>query len=170
MVAVGIGLMVSLFIPIGSFRERPGREIFPGFIMGLKAFRTEYNRFPVEALTSTDPKVPSITRGKIMTTLHPDQQADPSESNPRRINFFDSPPAKNKMNGLYVDERNEPVLVDPWGTPYRFNFDQSGKGTVPNPDPRENKKHPFIETDVIMYSAGPDRNPDTWEDNILSWK
>jgi hypothetical protein len=146
------------------------RAMMIGFIMGLKAYQTEYNRFPVEGLTSIDPKAPSITRGKIMTTLHPDQKAAPTESNLRRINFYDPPPAKNKKNGLCMDEHNEPVLVDPWGTPFRFNFDQTGEGKVPNPDPRDNKEHPFVETTVLMYSAGPDGNPDTWEDNILSWK
>ena len=151
-------------------KETQCRAMMTGFIMSIAAYQSEYKRFPVDVLTSTDPKIPSVTRGKIIATLHPDQNADPSDSNPRRINFFDPPPAKNKRNGIYMDEHNEPVLVDPWGTPFRFNFDQGGEGKVPNPDPRGNKEHPFVETTVLIYSAGPDRNPNTWEDNIMSWK
>lgn len=138
-----------------------------GFIMDIKAYQTEYNRFPSEAISPTR----SQTRGKIMVTLHPDQNApQPPDGNPRKINFFDPPSAKKKMNGLYYDEKDEPVLVDPWGAPLYFMVSLDEKEKIPNPDARDKPANPFIKNSVIVYSAGPDKNPDTWEDNVMSWK
>ncbi len=62
------------------------------------------------------------------------------------------------------------MLVDPWGEPYYYVMDLNRDGKIPNPDPRDNKANPFIETSVIMMSAGPDHDPNTWDDNVLSWK
>jgi len=139
--------------------------------MGLKAYHEEYNRFPSEAISPT----PSQTRGKILKTLHPEYDAagHPKkipEGNPRGINFFDPPAAKNKMSGMYYDDKNEPVLVDPWGTPFYFMASPDERKEVPNPDLQERPRDPKVQTDIIIYSAGPDRNPDTWRDNIASWR
>jgi hypothetical protein len=167
-------VFIQFFEPIGGrsdhrIASRCHQEM-TGFIMGIKAYQTEYNRLPIEVLTSTDPKVPSITRGKIIDTLYPYHNASATESNPRKIDFYIPRAALNQKDGLYTDEKDEPVLVDPWGTPFYYSFDQSGEGKVPNLDPRDNKEHPFLETTVIMFSAGPDKNPDTWDDNVMTWK
>jgi hypothetical protein len=143
------------------------RAAMTGFVMGLKAYHTEYNRYPAEAISTT----PSQTRGKIMITLHPDQNAfQPPEGNSRKINFYDPPPDRGKGVRLYYDEKKEPIFVDSWGTPFYFVVSPDDKKEIPNPDRRDRQQNPKIEASIIMFSAGPDQNPDTWEDNIMSWK
>lgn len=90
------------------------------------------------------------------------------EVNPRDIAFIDLPEARDKKRGLYFEERGTPVLVDQWGEPLYFVIDLNGDGKIPNPDPRLDEPREFA-TDIIVFSAGPDRDPATWKDNITSW-
>jgi hypothetical protein len=140
-----------------------------GMILGLKTYETEYNRLPLEALTSSDQRAWQRARGSILDVLRP-RNGERSTSNPLGINFYDPPLAREKRRGLYFDDQNAPILVDPWGEPYYFIIAFGDDGKVPNPDPRDNEKHPFLNTSIIMFSAGPDGNPNTWDDNVLSWK
>jgi hypothetical protein len=164
------------FILWYSYREmhRPEdkcRALIAGFKAGLESYKTEYGCIPADALEFKATHATQRTRGKILETLHPDPTKEPPKTNLRRIDFYDPPPAKNGVDGSKFDEQHhEWVLVDPWGEPLYFIIDLKGEGKVPNPDPRDNKEHPFINTSIIVFSAGPDRNLDTWEDNILSWK
>jgi hypothetical protein len=135
-------------------------------IVGLKQYQTEYNHLPTEAFGEAPEEVSQPTRGAILNAL----MAKDPKINPQNISFYDPPIAKDKKAGLYYDEHNSPVMVDIWGTSYYLILDVNGDGTVPNPDPRDNKKNPFLETTTIMFSAGPDRDPNTWNDNIASWK
>lgn len=43
-----------------------------------------------------------------------------------------------------------------------------GDGTTPNPDPRDGQLKQ-IRARVLVYSAGPDQDPATWADNLVSW-
>ncbi len=97
------------------------------------------------------------------------QGAGPNQSAANRL-LRSLSSQRTSGDGLYYDDHNEPILVDPWGEPFYFIADLKGAGKIPNPDPRDNKTHPFIEKPIIMFSAGPDGNPNTWDDNVLSWK
>lgn len=166
-------VFITPSMPQHDERHYMERSIMAGFIIGLKTYQTEYNRFPVEALASSDPHATYPTRGAILTVLHPDRASTAQvllTCNPHKMVFFDPMPARGKKNGMYDDEQHVPVLVDRWGEPYHFALDLDGDGTVPNPDTRNNKEQPLIEALVIAFSSGPDRDPNTWEDNVMSWK
>lgn len=137
-----------------------------GFIMGIKTFQSEYNTVPTEALSNHNETTPRWTRGAILSALI----GTDAKMNPRHIHFFDPLIARNKRNGFYTNDSGVPVLADPWGTPYFFAMDLNNDGKIPNPDPRDNKSKPFLDAPIIMFSAGPDRDPNTWDDNVLSWK
>lgn len=137
-----------------------------GFVVGFKQFQAEYNDAPMEALSDAREEVPQQARGALLQVL----RGKEPKVNPRNISFWDPPLAKDKKAGLCQDEHGVPVFIDPWGTPYQVVIDLNGDGKVPNPDPRDKKEHPFIESPIILFSAGPDRDINTWEDNVLSWK
>ena len=174
-VALGILILILLVaswvIPIGNIRgctansQTHTKSLLSGFIIALKVYRTEYNRFPVEALSSGDEHQLQRMQGKILRVLLGEDET----LNPRKIVFFDPPLAKDRKRGLYRDEKGEPFFVDSWGEPFYFMFDINGEGKIPNPDPRPDEPRE-LGTTVIGFSAGPDRDPDTWKDNVASWR
>ncbi len=133
--------------------------------MGIKSFQTEYNMLPKAAIPTPDEKILQRTRGRILLALLGKEH----NLNPYDIVFFEPPVARGKQHGLYYDENNEPVLVDPWGEPYYFVMDLNNDGKVPNRDSRPNEPRE-LPTTVIVFSSGPDRDPNTWKDNITTWR
>ncbi len=60
------------------------------------------------------------------------------------------------------------TIVDAWGTEFFLMWDANGDGVITHPDPAANGAslpHP-----VLVFSAGPDGDADTWEDNVISWE
>ena len=90
----------------------------------MKSYFTEYN----EALTGNNAQVMTVLRGE----------------NARKIVFFDAHPQ---------DYNSQGELIDPWGTPYRFDLSK--------PDaPR-------------VWSCGPNRKDEDGaegSDDIVSWR
>jgi len=64
--------------------------------------------------------------------------------------------------------------LDSFATPYFGVFDFNNDGYIPNPEtlstPPNSGAAPTLNQRVGIFSAGPDRDPATWEDNITSWK
>lgn len=110
--------------------------------------------------------------------------SDPSalNENPRGMKFFDAPIARNGNSfGLVesssLDGSKFMKLIDIWGEDYYILIDLNGDGEIANPAAgRLSSSFPFkqkaapatVAATVVVYSAGPDRDPKTWEDNILS--
>lgn len=166
---VALGLLASLAIPVSSdhpicAKTMQANATMQGIVWSLVAYREEYNRLPVEAVTGTDENVWQRTQGTILETL----MANNLKTNPSKIRFYDPLIAKNHCNGIYEDAHGALILVDPWGEPYYYIMDLNGDGKVPNPDPRSNHSQPFLKRPIIIFSAGPDRDPNTWDDNVLS--
>src|SRR3569623_424631 len=150
--AVPVAILFILSAVISFFtnwnrNEARCRAMMSGFIIGLKAYYTEYNHFPPESVSP----LLSQTRVKIMVTMHPDQKGvEAPEGNPRKINYYDPPAAKEKKTGLYDGENKEPILADPWGTPLYFMVSPDEKEDVTNPVPRDNMQNPKIKASVIV--------------------
>jgi hypothetical protein len=102
--------------------------------------------------------------------------------NPKTIKFIDLPQAKDHKAGLWQDGP-EWVLSDSWGEPYYIIFDTSKDGKITNlefgadqTDPtyaekcKLNPPPATIQSSVLIYSSGKDRDPKTWHDNICSWR
>ncbi|WP_050028180.1 hypothetical protein [Verrucomicrobium sp. BvORR034] len=92
-----------------------------------------------------------------------------SELNPRKTRFYDPPEGKKGKNGLWraPADGQQMQLRDPWGGPYRIRSDSDGDGKIVNPEDPAGER---IFSSVILYSAGPDQDFDTWKDNVTSWK
>jgi hypothetical protein len=104
--------------------------------------------------------------------LGSDSQAEADGLNPRRIVFYTDRAARpirsgGFARGLTLDESDGGILWDPWGRPYRVRLDTDHNDRVENPDPAGNDK--ILEEPVLIWSAGPDGNFETWEDNVKSW-
>ena len=56
---------------------------------------------------------------------------------------------------------------DPWGNAYQFIFDKTGAGETPK---SEYESGEIIRGSVAAWSAGPDGNFETWDDNVNSWE
>ncbi|MBK8038968.1 MAG: hypothetical protein IPK22_17830 [Verrucomicrobiaceae bacterium] len=56
---------------------------------------------------------------------------------------------------------------DGWGNRYYGIFDFNNDDLVPNPDP--DAKQLFLKRRTAIFSAGPDGDPATWQDNIKNW-
>lgn len=98
--------------------------------------------------------------------------AEDKARNPREIPFFAGKPAKSHgrgwRNGVHRGD-DGPELFDPWGNLYLIVWDANCDGQVANPDAAAAKTTPFIPSGVLVWSAGPDGDPDTWADNITTW-
>lgn len=140
------------------------RSAMTGLIIGIKGYQIEYEQLPAFAFTLQDEHVLQRTRGAILRVL----SAEDVKNNPRKIAFIELWKAKDKKNGLYIDDSGSPVFVDPWGEAYYIMVDLDADGKIPNPDTRSGQPKELA-TSLIMFSSGPDRDPKTWEDNITSW-
>ncbi|MEQ1751333.1 MAG: hypothetical protein ABL974_18060 [Prosthecobacter sp.] len=140
-------------------------------------FHMEYQRFPIPS----GPDTMMRSEGVLILAL----QGLNELANPRKICFIDLPFTKEGCGGL-IDQSGgssdpprpeEWTLLDFWGELYYITLDTNDDGEVPNPeasaDPVWLANHPqpaTLKTHSIIFSSGPDRDPETWDDNICSWR
>lgn len=135
-----------------------------GLEIALSGFQTEYKVSLSNKLGFKENKEHLVDE----TVLKPLMAADP-ELNPKKIRFYDPPVGKKGKSGFWRDEGGgqQIQLRDPWGGLYRVRSDSDGDGKIGNP---EDPTGEGIFSGVILYSAGPDQDFDTWKDNVTSWK
>jgi prepilin-type N-terminal cleavage/methylation domain-containing protein len=130
----------------------------------IKGYYAEYNKFPLPQ-DSAGSEVGALRTDEILTAalLNTD-----ITQNPKRIRFLpdikdatDSGSYGLKMTG------DQPIIVDPWGEEYYVLMDSDYSGDVENPNPASGA--PRLFQTVLVYSAGPDKDPSTWNDNVMSW-
>lgn len=162
---VGV-VLVAIAVPIGRMfllkaRALQTRAMMQQLVMATKGYQSEYSHIP--DIGETDEKKTLEVQGEILDILmgkHPGK-------NPRTIPFYDpplhKPPAKS---GLVINAAGLPELRDIYGNVYHMRFDWNMDGNIPDPE------HPgaALRGPVIIYSAGPDGDYNTWHDNIRSWK
>lgn len=146
--------------------------------MALEHYKADYHRFPVPEPSAPHSDLALRSRGRMLPVL---SGKDVDGLNPKQIKFIDFPAAKDRKSGLWKDDA-EWVLSDRWGEPFYIILDTNGDGKIANPEyaaDRSDKeyakleKHPSpteLPLGVIVYSAGKDRDPKTWHDNICSWR
>ncbi|MES2597558.1 MAG: hypothetical protein V4662_19580 [Verrucomicrobiota bacterium] len=93
--------------------------------------------------------------------------------------FLDYWLAKNGTVNGFIDSSSptEVRIVDYWGEEFYLVIDTNNDGGVANPEDVSNRGWftrrevpSIIPRTVIVYSAGPDRDPQTWYDNVCSWR
>jgi hypothetical protein len=131
--------------------------------IAIKGYKTEYLRLPFPGATQ-----PLADNAPYSTTTLDGRDLLEALSirtikNPRGIRFWDAPPAKHSSGAGYLAGLG---LKDPWGTEYQIILDYNNDGRISDPE----SSGGVITADVLIYSAGPDKDISTWKDNVRSWK
>jgi prepilin-type N-terminal cleavage/methylation domain-containing protein len=130
----------------------------------LLKYQAEYNRWP--GFYGTTPGEENLTDKVWVDAMSPPPRQDgdpPSKYNFKHIVFFE-PGSKTLAP---TDDPNAGAFVDPWGTPFRYQLDIDGDGQCAHPNPDVGGDIPFR---AIAWSAGPDHDHTTWDDNAMSWE
>jgi hypothetical protein len=174
-----IGLMLLGPMIVVFFHQRIDEKIEPSkddmkmLRVYLGHFRTEYNHWPDEPSLAQSEATPVKVRGNLLQAL-----LGTTRDNPHGIKFADFRNASPGISGL-ADEGETTALHDAWGTCYYLMADINSDGNIPNPEhfpdaviePKlQRSTPPFLPASSLLFSAGPDRDPRTWADNITSWR
>jgi type II secretory pathway pseudopilin PulG len=164
-----IAVLVAIAVPAGQkvlekARILQAKAQMKGFEIAVKGYQTEYNRLPSSQspppTTDNSPGYETTdAEGKSMIEI---LTGTDTKNNPRGIAFYEPPPTRTKGGGYTASGG----LVDIWGARgYIIIFDYDGDGNISDPE------HPgaTISEPVIIYSAGPDGDFNTWKDNVTSW-
>lgn len=132
-----------------------------GLAIAIRGFQKEYGELPAVAALEIDP---IASGGEIISMLY--------GGNHRKINFWEPPrPQPNGGGGAIKNLAGAWELRDPWGHLYRIHLDKDGDGEIPNPAAGSvNVEAKMTQGPVLIYSAGPDGDFASWNDNVCSWK
>ena len=179
-IALVVGLVVAVsivvLIVLASIGVAAGQKVLvkartlqakaamQGLAIAVKGYQTEYRHLPL----ANDP--PPQRDGDAFDTADEKGRtllavllAEDEKQNPRQIRFWEPPPSKSRGGGY----DSALGLVDPWGkTGYRVLLDENGDGKIADPENDLGE----ISGAVLIYSAGPDGDFKTWNDNVCSWK
>ncbi|MEZ5301527.1 MAG: prepilin-type N-terminal cleavage/methylation domain-containing protein [Verrucomicrobiales bacterium] len=174
-VIVIIAILVGVAFPVigvvmNSARKSQARADAQNIANAIKAFKGEYSRYPVD---QTDEDVESEEADEdIISAL----VALNDDLNPRRLKMLDAKPAKEssdgsrKSSGIFYTGGTGAEFYDPWGQMYLISIDSDYNGELSNPDTESEGAPATLRQEALVYSAGPDNDPSTWEDNVASWK
>ncbi|MAS95307.1 MAG: hypothetical protein CMO55_19075 [Verrucomicrobiales bacterium] len=131
--------------------------------LAISAFHANYRKYPVnarvaDAVIDSDHELMDVLLGT-------ETSAKKGGLNPHRIAFY---PSQGSRHGLKVKGNGGSELRDPWGSFYRVQIDADGDGEVDNPRTPD-IDDPGLQESILVWSAGPDGDFDTWEDNQKTW-
>tara|TARA_R110002049_G_scaffold72292_2_gene186505 strand:+ start:377 stop:871 length:495 start_codon:yes stop_codon:yes gene_type:complete len=156
--------------------ERRSRATVNDLQVALKSFQTEYARWPAD-LERLPSEMPVRLPSGVVETLLAETGRFSSEDNPRAFRFIELPLARQGKGGVIETVDGVLDLVDRWGSRYFVVVDVDEDGKVANPEAavslekRGDKDAPAVlPVSIVIFSAGPDREPETWTDNIASWR
>jgi prepilin-type N-terminal cleavage/methylation domain-containing protein len=163
-----IAVLAGISIPayqgiLKKMTEQQARTMDQTLVNSISSYFAEYNKYPLPA-----------DYGSEVGALRTDEQltgallaTDPL-MNPKRIRFL--PDLKDASttgkNGLKTSG-DVATVVDPWGEEYYVIMDADYNGEIENPNPGVGSLKLYQK--VLVYSAGPDKDGATWEDNVTSW-
>lgn len=157
-----VGILAAIAIPTGKVvlqkaRAVQAKAVLTNLLIGVKGYDIEYNHFPV----SDGESAPLQVHDDWLEAL----LGNELKLNPRKVRFLEIQTAKPGTGGL-APAGSGHVVLDPWGNPYVMLMDTNGDGKINNPE----KPGSTLPQSVIGWSAGPDGDYTTWEDNIVSWR
>lgn len=153
-------IVASTLIPsVGRINKRVQEskaEILAAELLrATERYHLDYGRYPV--VTSTV-DVTTESNGRFLAALSGDVSEQSAGGwNPDGTVFF----PVTSFRGKTADKSSQ---VDYWGNLYRIRIDADGNGTIEDPEtklPREGS--------ILIWSAGPDKKEETWDDNLKSW-
>jgi len=168
-----IGILAGLVFPVTSGTLRKAERAHAentayNLKNAIDAYATEYQEYPL-----LDP-VNDVTfdsgHGLMDILLGSDTQKEPSGRNPRGIAFYTDRAARPMGEGRFrrgvtLDENGDGELWDPWGKHYRVRLDTNGDGKIENPA----APGTHLPESILVWSAGPDGDFETWKDNVKTW-
>ncbi len=165
-----IAILAAIAVPsFSAILKKMKREQAKALAMqianSIKAYYAEYNKYPLPADGSATEVAPLPTDELLTGTL----MATDIVSNPKKINYL--PELKtvegDKMGPGMKQEGEMMRIVDPWGKEYFVIMDADYSGNIENPDVASTSTKLY--QTVLVWSAGPDGDENTWEDNITTW-
>jgi len=140
----------------------------------ISAYFTEYRKYPVEGEPAEDIQLQSDH--VLMDILIGSDKAGegPEATNLRRIAFYTGKQAKPMgegkfRKGVVLNEGGGGELWDPWGNYYQVLLDTDFNNKVKKPVGDSTSASAELPESILVWSAGPDGDFDTWEDNVKTW-
>ncbi len=174
LILLAIAALGVLAWPQAGCYSRPGYNITANNAYNLKnaiqAYHTEFQRYPLEGF---EWQLSSTSEGSLMSILQGTISGQLEMQNPRRIVFYGGKRAKVRNgkphSGTTVNRDGTSGLWDAWGNPYRVRLDFDQDLRIDNPDPNPNIGGSQLPESILVWSAGPDGDFSTWEDNVKTW-
>lgn len=168
-VAIVFAILIQPSLPVMLPKKRHtdyAQNTASQFRNAISVYFIEYKRYPLgvrkEDLTTT-------TGHPLLTIIVGNEDPAALKHNPRRIAFYSGRLAQFKSGkytrGIQYDENGPSFLWDPWGNNYQVRLDTDYDDQVEDPEFPEQ----FLPETILVWSAGPDGNFSTWDDNIKTW-
>ena len=160
-----LGILMAMMVPAAGLIMKRAKNAQAksdaGVVVGtMMKYRMEYNRWP--SWVTGGEANPYATDKIWVDTMNPPVGSPRTLDNFNQIRFFEAGGGVLGTVDPYVG-----AFVDPWGKPYQYRLDTDGNGEIGNPDPSAGT---LLQAQVIAWSAGPDGDYDTWEDNVGNWE
>jgi prepilin-type N-terminal cleavage/methylation domain-containing protein len=177
LIVIGIiAVLASMAIPAANVAMRMVKKVrtqavLKDVTLGIKAYQTEYSRYPVPAGFTSEQAIPLAEGSGVLKVLLGQNEQN---MNARAIQFIEPPPAKGGAGGLSGDQGNF-GLMDMWAQPYEIVMDVNYDNRIANPDLLNDSQTVSqgapaqLVLGVIGYSNGEDKQRNT-KDDICSWR
>ncbi len=165
-----LGILMAMMVPAAGLilkRAKISTAKGDAGVIGtvMLKYQAEYNRWP--GFYKPGEGEQNLTDKVWVDAMSPSPRQDgdpPLPNNFKHIVFFE--PSGGSL--APVGDPNVGAFVDPWGQPYEYELDLDGDGQCAHP--YEESETALIPGRVIVWSAGPDKDYATWEDNVTSWE
>ncbi len=160
-----LGILMAMMVPAAGLilrRAKISTAKGDAGVIGtvMLKYQAEYNRWP--GFYKQEDR--HFTDKVWVDAMSPQPGGPMPPSNPKRIMLFE--PSGGAL--APVGDPNVGAFVDPWGMPFEYQVDLDGDGQCAHPN--EESETALIPGRVIVWSAGPDKDYATWEDNVTSWE
>lgn len=163
-------LMGLLFPAINSVKEAARKTQAKNdetqIVNAVKAFYTEYGRYPMDTTVTTD-TVFAANNSKVIDALRAVTGATAGNTlNPRQITFLEVPVSKVTPPKGGLDTNG--VYFDPWGTAYNLEMDGDYDNKLTVAD-----YSATVYTGAVAWSYGKDKTKAstlTGSDDVVSWQ
>ena len=158
-----LGILMAMMVPAAGLILRRAAKARAQADAGVVAtvllkYQAEYNRWP----TNYVPDMVDTTDADWVKMMAPQPGSGPVPTNPKRIVFFEPGGGALGTNAPHAG-----AFVDAWGTPFKYRVDQDGDEQLANPNEDTGG---ILRARVLAWSAGPDGDYATWDDNAASWE
>ncbi len=174
-VIVILGILLAMMVPAaGMILKRvkiaQARSDAQVVVATMSKYRMEYNRWPEGEEVEGSEGYPATTK-KWVDIMNPDITTGAGKRDPnnfRQLRFLEMGKAMRIESGNHEGGFGDPFPHKDGRVPFLYAVDDDGDGHVNHPDP--DKGGELIRADVVAWSAGPDGDYRSWEDNVTSWE